>query len=95
MTYPLKKGDILTQQTCGHCSEAADLRYIGQADPDDPEKRQKLIYYRNLEFDEVPFVWNISKPARYLPFCGCECGTKYYNAEVLKRETNSMAQSTS
>jgi len=89
MTYPLKKGDILVQQTCGGCNGPVDLNYIGRYDEHDPEKRQKLIYYRNLEFDEVPFVWNIDKPARYLPFCSCECGTNHYNAEVLKKETKS------
>jgi hypothetical protein len=94
MTYPLKKGDILVQTTCGWCLGPVDLRYIGKADPDDPEKRQKLIYYRNLEFDEVPITWNISKPARYLPFCSCDCGTRHYNEKVLKKETADMAQTT-
>ena len=85
-TYPLKPGDSLVQAVCGYCEKAVDLTDLGFAEGIyGSERNQKLIYYRNLEHDEDPFVWNSNKPARYMPFCGCECGTKYYEEIVLKK----------
>jgi len=81
MTYPLKPGDILTQSVCGWCDGPVDLRDLGVFTR---ERQQKLIYYRNLEFDEVPFTWTMKKPARYLPFCSAGCSTLYYEKHVLK-----------
>ena len=48
-----------------------------------PLNNMSIIYW----FDEK---WYIKGSIKQLPFCGCECGTKYYNEngynkmEVLK-----------
>ncbi len=93
-TYPLKPGDSLAQGTCGHCGDIIDLTDLGFAEGLYGQGRnQKLIYYRNLEHDEVPFVWNSNKPARYLPFCGAECSAKYYEEKVRSISSSSSSSS--
>ena len=83
MTYPLKPGDILVPRVCGYCDEPFDLTDLGQYSE---TKKQRLTYYRNLEFDEKPFVWKMGKPARFMPFCSAGCSLMYYEKEVLQRE---------
>ena len=83
MTYPLKPGDSLVRGVCGYCDGPIDLTDLGEHSQ---IKKQRLTYYRNLEFDEKPFVWKMNKPARFMPFCSPKCSLMHYEKEVLQRE---------
>jgi len=83
MTFPLKSGDTLVQGVCGYCDGPVDLTDLGEYSQ---TKKQRLTYYRNLEFDEKPFVWKKGRPARFMPFCSAGCSLMHYEREVLGRD---------